>query len=623
MKASWSKRRRLWIFGLIPLVLILASWGTGRWISGKIESVLLEGLSERGLGLEWKESSWDPWRGTRFTGLRLYQLGEGRAAVAELDNLDLSIPITRFFDSEGRITTWQIDESPVTLHDGSGSVAFQQASLKLEVGNGEIVIRHVGLSAEGLTADLTGKIMVHTETDLPGGRFEPDLSTIRDILSTLDVRRGTGPFHVTGSFTVDATRSGSPWSAQLKGFGKNLEWKGVRYTEASVNAEITALGSEFRCELHTAHGSCTGVLTKPDWHDSPLAFEGILRDSAKRADAFHGSYQNGTFVVDSLEGDADLISIARDAPAIAVELPPELEFQSFPRIEARNIRKSKGSSWMVESLEVASKEDVQVTLKHRPLVISSLTARGSFDGREWNIIDSSANLLGGSLSLKGRYRDGIMRQSDLSINDILASELERLMEGPEKKPRRGVVSGRYQGAIDFRRRQLEGRGSLRMQDAPFVEVPLLDQVYELFASVVPGVERAGPGEFNADFKAYPELIEVTRFEAKGGSSLTVSAVGTIDLTRQKVSGRARGKLVGLPGLVIHPLSRLLEMEVAGPYDDIRVKPLGPAKLASNTASGTVGVAVDTLEEAGKITGTLLKEGVKLPFRWLKNQDDKE
>ncbi len=619
MKASWLKHHRVRVLGLTLLGMMIASWGAGRWISARIESVLLEGLRERGLGLKWKKSSWDPWRGTRFTGLHLYQLGADRAAVAELENLNLSIPITQFFNPEGRITTWQIDESPVTLHDGSGRVTFQQASLKLEVGNGEIIIRHVELGAEGLSADLTGTIMIHTETELPGGRFEPDLTVIREILSTLDVRQGTGPFHVTGSFMVDATQSQTPWSAHFKGFGKNLEWKGVCYTEASVDSEITASGSVFRCELHTANGSCTGVLTKQDWHDSPLEFEGILRDSAKRADEFRGSYQNGTFRVDRLEGDADLISIARDAPAIAVELPSDLKFQSFPRVDARNIRKSKGSPWTVESLEVGSKEDVQVTIDHRLIVASNLTARGAFDGREWNIIDSSAKLVGGSVNLKGRYREGIMRQSDFSIKGIPASELERLIDGGEKKTRRGVVSGRYQGAIDFRRRQLEGRGSLRMEDAPFVEVPLLDQVYELFAAVIPGVERPGPGEFNSDFKAYPESIEVTKFEAKGGSSLTVSAVGTIDLTHRRVSGRARGKLVGLPGLVTHPLSRLLEMEVAGPYDDIRVKPLGPAKLASNTVSGTVGVAVDTLEETGKITGTLLQEGVKLPFRWLKSK----
>ena len=74
--------------------------------------------------------------------------------------------------------------------------------------------------------------------------------------------------------------------------------------------------------------------------------------------------------------------------------------------------------------------------------------------------------------------------------------------------------------------------------------------------------------------------------------------------------------MGLPGVVTSPLSHLLEMKISGPYNDIRITPLGPVKLASRAASGTVGVAVDTLEETGKVVGTVLTEGVKVPFRWL-------
>lgn len=131
-----------------------------------------------------------------------------------------------------------------------------------------------------------------------------------------------------------------------------------------------------------------------------------------------------------------------------------------------------------------------------------------------------------------------------------------------------------------------------------------------------GVKRSGKGEFDANFTTHPDFIDVTYFEARGGSSLTVSAVGKIDLRKQRVQGRARGKLIGLPGLVTSPLSHLLEIEISGPYDDIRVKPIGPAKLASNTVNGTVGTSIDTLEETGKITGTVLKEGIKLPFKWM-------
>jgi hypothetical protein len=157
-----------------------------------------------------------------------------------------------------------------------------------------------------------------------------------------------------------------------------------------------------------------------------------------------------------------------------------------------------------------------------------------------------------------------------------------------------------------------------LDNAPTFDVPLLEEVFELFRTIVPGMDRPKEGKFEAEFTARDKQIEVTRFNASGGT-LNVSARGTVNLAKKRVDGRARGKLTGLPGVVTSPLSRLLEMEVSGPYEDIHVRPLGPAKLASGAASGTVDDVVDFVEETGKVTGTVIKEGVKAPFRFLRGK----
>lgn len=151
-----------------------------------------------------------------------------------------------------------------------------------------------------------------------------------------------------------------------------------------------------------------------------------------------------------------------------------------------------------------------------------------------------------------------------------------------------------------------------------MEVPLLDGTYDLFAAMIPGVKPGGDGQFDARFTAGPGMLEVTHFEAAGGS-LTLNAAGTVDLEKQRVDGRARGKLRGLPGLVTRPLGRLLEMEEAGPFDDIQLKPHGPATLVSNATSTALAAPVETIEEAGRITGTVVLEGINLPFRLLSKE----
>jgi hypothetical protein len=439
----------------------------------------------------------------------------------------------------------------------------------------------------------------------------------------MEVSPGTGAFHVTGKFNVDATGPTTAWQSQLKVAGEDLEWKGLRFRNISADAELASEGSVIHCEFLTESGSCGGTVTLPGGHDPILTFKGKLRDPGGRENQFDGHYQNGNLTVASLEGEADLLAIARGVPFISKDISKEVALDSFPHIHAINIRKSAGSPWTVESLEVSNSKTVGFTLDKRRLEADRLNATCAFDGSDWRIKNLNAKLMGGSITMKGSYRDGAMRQSTVVIEGIQVSALKWLANQGEAQHRGGIASGRFEGTLDFRRVRLVGFGTVHMDRAPIIEVPLLDQVYELFTAMIPGVEKSGNGEFDAEFKAHGDILEVTKFEARGGAALTVSARGTVDLDKQRVSGRARGKLIGLPGLLTSPLSRLLEMVVEGPYDNIRVKPLGPVKLASNAVSGTVGVPLDVLEETGKITGTLLKEGIRLPFDWIRERTQSE
>jgi hypothetical protein len=270
---------------------------------------------------------------------------------------------------------------------------------------------------------------------------------------------------------------------------------------------------------------------------------------------------------------------------------------------------------------------VTAIVNREKVEIEDLTGRGSFDGSDWKLKNVSGKVFGGKVKVAGTLRDSVLSHGSVTIDGVKLSSLKQVWKvGKAGSASNGLLSIHYEGSLDAARQTMEGEGTLHLENAPVFEVPLLDQTYDLFAALVPGVKRAGSGEFQADFTARSKLINVDRFEAKGGT-VTVSAVGTINLNTKRVDGSAKGKLRGLPGLVTSPLSRLLEMDVGGPFDNIRVKPLGPAKLASNAASGTVGAATDTIGEAGKIAGTVLVEGVKLPFKFLggkgREKDDDE
>lgn len=60
-----------------------------------------------------------------------------------------------------------------------------------------------------------------------------------------------------------------------------------------------------------------------------------------------------------------------------------------------------------------------------------------------------------------------------------------------------------------------------------------------------------------------------------GLSIVVTARGTVDLNKRTVEGHGRANVRGVVGVVIAPIRvAFMEMQVQGPFDDIKVAPLG-------------------------------------------------
>jgi len=612
-----------WVAGVTVVGIGVVWWGGNHFLASRFEEALRDGAGKKGMTLDWKTSSWDPWRGLHLTELRLRDTNA--VPIAEMDNLNVSFPLHQIV-SGGRQTQWSVRNSDVTLHDPAGAVKLANVSLDIKAGGGEIQVLGFESGVKGLSTGLTGKIIFDPSPGSVSGPPEINLAPLRAALAALDIDENNGPFNVTGNFTIDLRNAERHWLANLDGAGRDVTWKGVRWKFATAQATLTSSASEIRYDLHMSDGYTRGTVSKSGWRDTPFTFQGELGDPQGRKDVYQGRFQKGVLTIENLKGDADLHLISRSIPEMESPLPRQVAFKTFPMVELRDLiidRSSATPRWSFKSLAATSKDGVTITNNSRETKLHSLSFNAAYDGSDLIIRDSSASVSNGSVTFSGKYRDGVLRQSTVAVENIKLAEIRHMIGAGRKESGPGVLSLDYAGELDFKKKRAEGSGEMRLENAPVIEVPLLDQVYDIFMELIPGVERADKGTFDAKFRVDADTVEVTKFEAKGGS-LTVSARGEVDLEKHRVSGKARGKLVGLPGLVTKPLSRLLEMDVEGPYEDIRVKPLGPAKLASNTASGTVGVVVDTIEETGKIAGTVISEGVRLPFRlFQRDKKDKD
>lgn len=601
-KTHW----RAWTLGMgifVTISLVL-SWAGKGWIADRVTTVMRERLAERGLTAKWAEVSGSVWSGgATFRNLSLLENNDDKKPVVKIDSLKVGIPPWEWLRSaERRVTTWSIRNSKLILTDQEGSISLDHVSATVESRRGEIQIKQFMARKDGLEVDLRGEILPSEKSQQPG-RFEMKLGAVRATLSALDFGGGQGTFKVTGSFEAGAAKD-QPWfwNAHLKGNGEDLRLKGVPLKIATADAALTAGDSRINARLTTANGKADAVITRVGgWQETPFAFEGTLEDGKKHKDDFHGSYQNHALTISSLQGNADLWSIARDLPELVAGRSEALEFRQFPHIQAKEIQWNKNEGWSIGSLLIQENSEAVVKTGTGEIILRDLHGNTGYEGGQWQLSDMSAELLGGRISVSGSYRDGQLKKGKVQADGLQLRQIKQALGKTKGMGKGGILSLNYKGAVHFQNRNLNGSGSMRLENAPLIEVPVLHEVLDLFETLIPGLERSKVGRFDADFSADGEVIHVKRFEASGGT-LVVIADGDVNLKNETVTGSARGRLTGLPGVVSSPLSMLLEMDVSGNFEDIRVKQLGIRKILSNAATGAVEVikdAFDGTEEAGE------------------------
>ncbi len=606
-----TRRFRGWrkITAITLVSVLLASWGVSHYATGSIRTVVEERLAKRGLTAKWGRASWGPIRGLVLSRLEIRHIADG-GLVVSADNLTVRFPLTQFLHGGERTGYWSTRGSTVVLDDGGGPITLEEVSAKVESHGKKLIVKKASARKDGLAARVRGEIQLGPPPPGPRPPFRLKLRPLRSTLAVLDFGPDGKPFQVEGTFSVDTGKPGIEWSTQLNGSGESVVWKGVPLEHAEAAARVSSSGSEIRAKLATKDGVMQGILTRGGWRTTPLAFEGTLEDKDGRKDGFSGSYEKGTVTVDRLQGPADLLQIARTIPGTVDHLPARVEIRDFPTIDVRGITWNRERDWSVESVRISGEGSAVFELDGDTIPATDLSGLASYKDRTWTVKDARAEIFGGSIGLDGNFKDGQLSGAVVKARGIRLSEIKRL-EGVKGEGGPGILALDYRGAIGLNGRNLDGGGSMKLENAPVFDIPLIEEVYDLFSSLIPKIDRGNDGRFEADFTGSGSTVEVTRFEATGGS-LTVNAEGSVNLDRQTVSGTARGELKGaIPGLLSRPVGRLLEMEVSGPFGDIRLKPVGPAKLASGVG--------EALEEPKEFTKDLLDKGVRAPMRFFKGK----
>jgi hypothetical protein len=396
---------------------------------------------------------------------------------------------------------------------------------------------------------------------------------------------------------------------QIKASTGRLAYRGVIVPSGAWEGNLAWPKAKVSSRLTLPKGSCDLTLSTDDWARAPFTFSGSVSDAAGRTDRISGRFdrERRSVKINQLAGQANLVEFAGNFPRVTAALPKHLEIRTFPELAVRELSyelDKKSENWSVESIQLRSGADLTADVNGRPLVMNQLMGAGSFNGRAWRLSEVNGDAMGGHVAVTGVLEGGVLRDSTISAVDLQMKQLHAWFNDSEAALDSAILFLNYRGAVGREPGQLTGAGTLRLENAPFVKVPLLDQTYALFSAFTPGMKRGDVGRLEATVSASKGVISVSRLSAEGGA-VSVSATGTVDLVQRKVSGHATGNLRGVVGLATSPISQVLEMEVSGPLDQIRVRPVGAVGLVSRGVSG-----------AAKVTGDALREGVMLPLKVL-------
>lgn len=197
--------------------------------------------------------------------------------------------------------------------------------------------------------------------------------------------------------------------------------------------------------------------------------------------------------------------------------------------------------------------------KDLPVEDLSAVVKSGETGAPFNII---GRVLGGTLSLKGEM-DKESYKGDLNLNAMSFQRFAKIYtpgNGSE-----GDITGHFQFTgkpADWK--ALKGSGVLIILNGDLYAVPLLGPLTPLLGAVLPGQIKGYnvAREASCNFSVADGFVVTDDFEALT-SAFRLVASGSVDFLNDNIDFTAQARVRGLPGLVLRPVSELLEFKGEG------------------------------------------------------------
>jgi len=232
------------------------------------------------------------------------------------------------------------------------------------------------------------------------------------------------------------------------------------------------------------------------------------------------------------------------------------------------LHKDNGLSATKYTVSVDAPRDMQLLLAEREFPLQQLDATVRNDAGRLTVI-AGGSLFDGRLAATLNFPDQAKggHGAAVTLDRVDFSRLTALFGSKDETG--GVISGRFTYETpDGNGSTIEGSGTAALEEANIFALPLLGPLSTIISALLPGDRIAYSVARRADatFQASRGRITLHGFEA-ATRTFRLTADGTVDVLRDSVDLEARLNLRGAPGLLLYPVSKLLEYRAGGTIKD--------------------------------------------------------
>jgi hypothetical protein len=269
-----------------------------------------------------------------------------------------------------------------------------------------------------------------------------------------------------------------------------------------------------------------------------------------------------------------------DPPAVLMWVDPRIaatvavyRFRTPPDVRADGLAHMEDPNRNDLHVAVNAPGGLAYTLLNRDLVFGATQGTVWIKGQKVLVDVPKSSLYRGGVALKTQVSTNPADPTfgvDVSVDHVDFPSLTRLYFGYSKS--QGAMSGHYAFTASLREpSKMRGSGSVRVEEGHVLAIPLFGPLSDVISAIIPGAGHESARLATADFTIGDQWIRTKNLEIQG-AGFELFGDGGVQFPSGRLDLTVRINAKGIPGLVLLPVSKLLEYVSTGFVSDPQWRP---------------------------------------------------